>query len=506
MAKSRGRLFSSQSACQPGCFHKRSTGGLINQVSVLHIAWLGPYWHSCSFGLAMNTALPYLGLTHPLDRVPVLIAIDIWCIALALWRQERFRPSPPNFHFDRLRGIDWLIGLLSTLCVPTAVIGANRLNNGAGGSVTLGMLVVASFVFILMLIKREQLNPGTITAAIYFISLAMLLMTSLRGWYITGHDIQQEYAVFELTKSHGDWNISRDQDAYNACLSITILPTMIWQVVRVDDPYVFKFFFQLLFALCPVFVYRISVRHTTKALAIIATIYFVAFPTYFTDMPFLNRQEIAFLFVAACVMAATDPLVSSRRIPIRIGIFSIGVVLSHYSTSYVYFGTLALGWLCYRSWFVLVKIREKKRQTRKTRLEANPLGMSPAITLLNVILVLAGIILWNGVATHTLNGLRVTLTQAIDSLRGGNSAETRSSDISYSLFSSATPPESQLLAQYTKSTLAQTSAGSAAIIYHNKIDIERYPIRLVSEPICRQLRWVVGSMILALMSLRSIQS
>jgi uncharacterized membrane protein len=309
----------------------------------------------------------------------------------------------------------------------------------------------------------------------------MLLMTSLRGWYITGHDIQQEYAVFELTKGHSDWNISRYRDAYNACLSITILPTMIWQVVRVDDPYVFKFFFQLLFALCPVFVYRISARHTTKALAIIAVIYFIAFPTYFTDMPFLNRQEIAFLFVAACVMSATNPLVSPRKIPIRIGIFSIGVVLSHYSTSYVYFGTLALGWLCYRSWLVLVKIRGKERQTPKTRLEANQLRMSPAITLLNVLVVLAGIILWNGIATQTLTGLRTTLTQAVDSLRGG-SAESRSSDVSYSLFSTATPPESQLLAQYTKSTLAQTSAGSPAMVYHGKIDIERYPIKLASEP------------------------
>ena len=433
-------------------------------------------------GLMMNTALPHLGLAHPLDRIPVLIGIDIWCVALALWRRERFRPSPPSFHRDRLNlsGIDWLIGLLSALCVPAAVIGANRLNNGAGGGVTLGMLVVASLVFTLLLIKREQLNPGTITASIYFIGLAMLLMTSLRGWYITGHDIQEEYAVFELTKRHGDWNISRYQDAYNACLSITILPTVIWQIVRVDDPYVFKFFFQLLFALCPVFVYRISLRYTTRALAIIATIFFVAFPTYFTDMPFLNRQEIAFLFVAACVMTATDYAVPQRRIWLRLGIFSIGVVLSHYSTSYVFFGTLALGWLSYRSWFILVRIRQKRGQPARTRLATNPLSLSPAISLLNVLVVLVGIILWNGLATHTLTGLNSTLSQAVDSLRGGDA--TQSSDVSYSLFSIATPPESQLLAQYTNTTLAQTSAGRASGLYYKASIIKKYPIELASQP------------------------
>ena len=385
-------------------------------------------------GVVINTALPLLGDPHPLDRGPVLTMIDVWCCALTIWRPMRFRPATPCFGFARLKGTDWTVGVLSALCVPAAVVGANRLNNGAGNSVTLWMLIVIAFIFISILIKHGSLNPGTITAAIYFISLAMLLMTSLRGWYITGHDIQAEYKVFELTKTHDDWNIKRYQNAYNACLSITILPTMLWQVVRVDDPYIYKFFFQLLFALCPVCVYRISLRHTTTAPAIIATIYFLAFPTYFTDMPFLNRQEIAFLFVAACVMTATDPSVSQHKVRTRIAVFSIGVVLSHYSTAYVFLGTLAIGWTFYKTWFVLAAFRTARRGLQMTRSEANPRRVYPAISLLNVVLVLGGIILWNGLATHTVNGLSETLTQAVESLRGGTSTNQKSTDVAYSLF------------------------------------------------------------------------
>ena len=55
-----------------------------------------------------------------------------------------------------------------------------------------------------------------ITAAIYCVSLALLLMTSLRGWYTTGHDIQREYRMFELTLTNGNWRMSRFKDAYNA--------------------------------------------------------------------------------------------------------------------------------------------------------------------------------------------------------------------------------------------------------------------------------------------------
>ena len=62
----------------------------------------------------------------------------------------------------------------------------------------------------------------------------------------------------------------------------------------------------------------------------------MAFPTFFTDMPYLVRQEIAFFFLALLLLAATEPTASARG---RRGCWSLvlglGVVLSHYSTTYV---------------------------------------------------------------------------------------------------------------------------------------------------------------------------
>ena len=435
-------------------------------------------------GLIINTALPHIGISRPLDRGPVLLAIDVWCGGLALWRRERFSPTIPRLRLDRLSGADVTIASLSALCVPMAVIGANRLNNGAGGTVTLAMLILAAFTLTLMFARREYLNPGTLHTAIYCIALAMLLMTSLRGWYVTGHDIQDEYRVFELTKSHGEWNMTFDRDGYNTCLSITILPTMLWQVTRVDDPYLFKFWFQLLFALCPVIVYRISERHTSRAIAIIAAIYFLAFPTYFTDMPFLNRQEIAFLFVAACIMIATNPQMSKREIHLWIGIFSIGVVLSHYSTAYVFFGTLALGWAGYRLWTIFRQIREQPATARRrTNLRGIPaaINLTPAISLANVVLVLVAIFLWDGAATHTAGGITTTLSQVVQSLRGGGS-DNKAGAISYSLFDSQAPSVSQIAASYKNDALNETATARANGEYYPLALIDRYPIQLVDQP------------------------
>ena len=431
-------------------------------------------------GLLINTVLPYLNIPRPLDREPVLIAVDLWCLAIACWRSDRFVPSIPWAKFERLKDFDWVILLSSALCVPLAILGANRLNNGAGNGVTFAMMCIAAVTFVALFAKRQALNPGTITAAIYFISLSMLLMTSLRGWYITGHDVQGEYNVFEITKLNGDWNIGVFQNAYNACLSLTILPTMLWQLLRVDDPYIFKFWFQLLFALCPVFVYRISVRYTSSALGIIATIYFISFPTFFTDMPFLNRQEMAYLFVAAIVLMATDPKVSHKTVRIKISILSVGIVFSHYSTAYVFLGTIGLAWATHR--FITALRRRAASDTQRTRRRLRP--MIPTVGFLNVSVMLIGIVLWNGLATHTAGAFGTALTQAIDSLRGGSDG-SKSTVVSYSLFGGqGAGPPTKLLTDYTRNaiSLTGTAAQRAAEGFYSAATLNKYPLTVVPLP------------------------
>jgi uncharacterized membrane protein len=426
-------------------------------------------------GLLINTALPHIGISRPLDRNPVLVTVDVWCAGLAAWRPERFVPSLPRPQIDKVQGVDWAVGLLSALCVPLAILGANRLNNGAGNSLTFTMLCIATVTFIVIFVKRDALSPGTITAAIFFISLAMLLMTSLRGWYITGHDIQGEYKVFQLTKTNGDWNISNFQDAYNACLSLTILPTMLWQLMRINDPYIYKFWFQLLFALCPVFVYRISLRYTSRGLALIAVIYFISFPTFFTDMPFLNRQEIAYLFVAAIVTMATDPKISPKSVRITIAIFSIGVVLSHYSTSYVFLGTILLGYIVHK---LLARLRRRRVNESERRSPVRRRPMIPTVSLLNVGVLLLGILLWNGLATHTVSGFGTVLSQALESLRGGSDSG-KSGAVSYSLLGGGgTQSPAQALALYTKQSLASTgtAAQRAAAGFYSPATLNKFPL------------------------------
>ena len=209
-------------------------------------------------GLLINTTLPWVGVRRPLDRLPVLILVDV--INGLLYVLRHSRPDIPDWRrgLATLRTKELRLIVVAGLCVPLVIFGANRLNNQSGDLVTLIALGAIAVTVFLLLTWSEQIRSGVTGITIYLVSASLLLMTSLRGWSVTGHDIQLEYRAFQLTVAHGQWVMSAFKNAFNACLSVTILPTQVAALTRIDDPYVFKVCFQLVFAACPVIVYSIS--------------------------------------------------------------------------------------------------------------------------------------------------------------------------------------------------------------------------------------------------------
>ena len=194
-------------------------------------------------GLVLNTLLPLAGVQRPLEPVPIAILCDILAVSLYLLRRRY--PRRVDWRAD-LRSLRWhenRLLVVAGLSVLVAVLGANRLNNGAGGQVSLMALVCLALTLLLLLRWHRRVRDEVIGATLFLMSVALLFMTSLRGWYVTGHDIQTEYHVFRLTETYGHWSMSNSpHDAYNACLSITILPTEIVHLTNVAGPYVYKVF------------------------------------------------------------------------------------------------------------------------------------------------------------------------------------------------------------------------------------------------------------------------
>ncbi len=192
----------------------------------------------------------------------------------------------------------------------------------------------AALLALLVAARRARLGRDARTLAL--VARGLLLATSLRGWGITGHDIQAEFFAFRLTNDAPELvdgraperlqrlperqhPADRPRAGHRAVRRVRLQGAAAAGVragAGADLP--------------------LARRFVPRRLALAAAVLTMAFPTFFTDMPYLVRQEIAFFFLA-CMLARGDRAAAASRPHGRAarGFFGVGVVLSHYSTTYL---------------------------------------------------------------------------------------------------------------------------------------------------------------------------
>lgn len=378
-------------------------------------------------GLALNT-LNLIGLKQPLTTLNIFLILDLMtAILIFLNRKVIIKLPKINFSFDKEKTI--FTTILSFLPFLAAG-GAISLNNGGTN-----ILTIISFIliptFVMLLIWRKKID-GLYPYAIFTMSLSVLLSTSLRGWSLTGHDIHHEFYVFQSTSNNSLWSTRTFfSDPYNACLSITILPTILEKITSISAMYIYKIIFQIIFAFGLIPIYLFIKKLSANAIALIGTFMFISFPPFLNDMPFLNRQEIAFIFFGLLMLTAFMKMSQKPKTILTI-IFLTGIILSHYSTNYATLSILILAWIIYK--LLTLKLLVKP---------------TFALPILNIKIILLAIIitfLWNSQITKTTSGFQHTLINTFNGIIHHNL--NQSYGVSYALFSAKPKDPRQVLAGY----------------------------------------------------------
>lgn len=427
---------------------------------------------------AANTFLPLFGIMRPLDTVSLVWSLLTLVFVLGVLAVPHVRSvsvSVPRYGIAAHLG-DSALTIAPLLLVGLSVWGALRLNRGHDSTVTMWMLLLMALYLTVLMRYAERTARHVVPAALFLVGLALLLMTSLRGWYISGHDIQREFFVFQLAKDAGMWSIAAYQDAYNACLSITILPTFLANVLQVPDAYVFKALYQGFYALSGVVAYALFSCWLRVRYALSATLLLMAFPTFFQDMPFLIRQEVAFVFFGLMLLVLyMDSIPNTLQRMLTVA-FGLGVVLSHYSTTYlvlfVLFGTNMLAPLVWR--FV-------RSRTFLTRFSDSILAVgegvpTPSVRRLTLPIIVAVFVLsvvWTGVVTHTDGHVREVAAETWHAVRFGGDG-TRSIDVFALLSLKGRVPERTLDAYVREVVNVERARSSGEYYATSTYDV--YPI------------------------------
>ena len=418
--------------------------------------------------LLLNTIAHALGVDRPLSDANLRVLVLLPTLLLVVVRPG-LNPPVPVVRVLRwtVRGlpvahVPILIGLLTLAFV---VGGAVVLNNG--GSENLAMIGLALTAVTAVLAIGTNGSEGRNALAVLLVALALLLGTSLRDWHLIGHDIFQEFYYFQLTDVARFWDIRADDNAYNACLSVTLFPTLLHALTGISPVWLFKLVLPVLFAPVSVGVYAAVRRYAPAHLAVLAAILMMAFPTFIIDLPYLLRQGMAFLFVAGFLLVASGTGRSQRLIRSEAVLMGLGVVLCHYSTTYV----LAMTLLVAAGLRLAFRIGTWAFRGRTLK---DPLSFSD-VSLLHptvVVTVTAAAVVWAGPVTNSGGHLRDVMAEVARAMVTGE-ASGQASEMRRALFAPPQPPQDKL-DKYSEEVLDGADSAAPGTFLRTTVE-ERFP-------------------------------
>ena len=310
-------------------------------------------------GYLMNQLGSFGIISKPLSTEYLTIAINIVVVALCVVDYFKNRNGVFSFETDALRTLS---ESMFYLVLPIlSVIGVFMVVSFSDNVFLMAVMIIIAIVFVS--VSFSQKSSSHYPLIVFSIALALLLSITLATKYVYGSDIALEYNVFRQTQSFSslDWQpIYFGQLSYKSMMSVTILPTIFSNLLNIDGDLIFKVVFSIVFAFVPLGLYQLYQPHWGKKVAFISSIFFVSNYMFYSLMTTVAKQMIAELFFVLLFLLILRETKSDTRSEWIVAIFLIfGLVVSHYSMSYIFIFLILLA-------FILGKVFIKDKHLKLT--------------------------------------------------------------------------------------------------------------------------------------------
>jgi uncharacterized membrane protein len=303
---------------------------------------------SLSFLMMIGVGINELGslniLTSPLATEPLFIAINV--IVACLCVVSYFT----NKEYIGLYPQDWVKfwKYLPFLLLPLlSLIGVLFVFYFQSNILLIFVIVLITIVFAISILKEKLSSYHPLI--IISIVLAILLSSALMSNYVYGDDIQSEFHTFIETKNALSWNPQNyttvQQSSDNTMLSISILPTVLSNLLNIEPSWVFKIVFLIIFSLVPLGLYELYQKQWSQKVAFVSVIFFVANYVFFTGMLSDAKQMIGELFYVILFLELLTKNVTSYKSSWVILVFALfGLIVSHYSMDFIFIIIIFATW------------------------------------------------------------------------------------------------------------------------------------------------------------------
>ena len=282
-------------------------------------------------GAVINTLYPPIGISEPISTLPLIITISIglflFCI-LGYKTNKEFNQKiciNPNV----LKSPQTLFFILLPFL---GIFGAYFINFNRDSLLLFLLIILIALIMIFNKYISENLYPLCLVS----IALALLLSLSLIGLYLPGFsDTHIEYYFHKLVVMNFFWDSTISSNV-NAMLATVMLPTIYSFILDVDGEWIFRIAYPFVFSLLPLGLYQAYQQLTNKKTAFLSVLFFMSFPIFYKQFPYLMRQEIAEFFLVLLLLLMVSKKMNLMKRSALFIIFAFGLVTSHYGTSYIF--------------------------------------------------------------------------------------------------------------------------------------------------------------------------
>jgi len=284
-------------------------------------------------GLSLNNSLLSLGYETPLSTISLLISFNLASAILTfiVYRMNKnVAFSLPNLNLSTSEKAFLSVPIL----FPALSIFGTHIMNTIDNNIILMFLLFLIPTYVAFVCFFNQKFPARIYPfVIFLISISLVIIYQLRSSHILGMDLHTEYYYFQTTFDNAYWSVW-GHNILDACLSISLLPTVYQSILNIDSEYFYKFFYLILFSLVPLIVFIISKKYIGDFYGFLASIFFISQPRFTISG---GRTNIAILFFALAMMVLFNDRIDPLKKRILFIVFMASCMVSHYSTTYIFF-------------------------------------------------------------------------------------------------------------------------------------------------------------------------
>ena len=290
-------------------------------------------------GLFMNQVYPHFHIAKPIEQIPLLVTFTIYNMGLLYLTyvkdKEYHIESSSKLGFEIISSNQFIFLCLLPLI---AIIGAYTYQYYSNNNIQILLLLIICGVVLAMVggyLKKEYYH-----FAIFSIALSILYYSVMISNHIWGYDIFFEYQFATYVIKNGIWDHTWPH-AYNAMLSVVMFAPIYSKLSGMTLTWVLKFIYPFLFSLISIGLYKIFEKHTGPKMAFLAAFFFVAYNGFsYGWMVQMARQQIAEIFLVLLVWLMIDRQIPQKKRKLLYLIFGVGLILSHYSVTYLFMFTL----------------------------------------------------------------------------------------------------------------------------------------------------------------------